>query len=138
MHKINDGLSKWQRYRLKLKEKGIKNKHNCGSTPEYKQIYRLTYSGRALSLLHGYKASDIKHNRGECTLTKDWIINNIFNSKCVYCGEDDWLKLGCDRKQNDLPHTPDNVVCCCKDCNTKKGDKNFDEYIKQLGGSPTS
>lgn len=130
----NDGLTKWQRYRLRLKEKGIINKHNNRPSSDKKQ-YRLTYSGRALSLLHGYTKSDIKHNRGECTLTKDWIIDNIFSGqKCVYCGEDDWLKLGCDRIDNSKPHTPDNVVCCCKECNNERQKQVFKEFYRNKKG----
>lgn len=130
----NDGLSKWQRYRIRLKEKGIINKHNKRPSGD-KVKYRLTKNGRALSLLHGYKKSDKEHNRGECTLTKEWIIENIFTSKCKYCGETDWLKLGCDRIDNEKPHTPENVVPCCSECNTKRGSKTYKEW---LGVSPTS
>ena len=102
---------------------------------EKQKQYYYTQLGRANNLLKGYKREDKIHNRGECTLTKEWIIENIFTSKCKYCGETDWLKLGCDRIDNEKPHTPDNVIPCCKECNIKRGSKTYKEW---LGVSPTS
>lgn len=87
---------------------------------DYSKNYRKTKKGRALYLANGYKQSDIIKNRGECTITPEWIMENIFTQSCYYCGETDWRKLGCDRKDNSLPHTPDNVVCSCWKCNNKK------------------
>ena len=75
------------------------------------------------------KREDKKRNRGKCTLTAQWIMDYIFTKKCVYCGESDWKKLGCDRIDNSKPHTEDNVVCCCGECNTKRGTKEFEEFL---------
>lgn len=76
-----------------------------------------------------YNREDTKYNRGNCTLTPEWIVDNIFNSKCIYCGETDWRKLGCDRIDNSKPHTPDNVVCCCGKCNVKKQRKSVEVFL---------
>ncbi len=95
--------------------------------------YRQTPIGRTVYLCNNYKRLDIKHNRGECTLTPQWIVENILSQSCHYCGESDWTKLGCDRINNDLPHTPENVVCCCEDCNKKKGAKTYEEFKKEMG-----
>lgn len=92
--------------------------------------YQTTQVGRANNLLSSYRYSDRKRNRGECTLTAEWIINNIFTSNCHYCGKTNWKELGCDRIDNSKPHTPDNVVCCCDECNTKRGRKSYNEFIK--------
>ena len=86
---------------------------------------------RASHLLNAYRQSDKDANRGECTLTADWIINNIFTSKCVFCGETDWTKLGCDRINNTKPHTVDNVQCCCGKCNVKRGVKSLEEFLEK-------
>lgn len=95
-----------------------------------------TFYGRASMLINGYKREDKKYKRGECTLTTEWIIDNIFSGqKCVYCGETDWQKLGCDRINNDLSHSPDNVVCCCAECNKKRGKKVYEEYLKEIDKS---
>lgn len=88
---------------------------------------------RAINLVCSYKKEDIKYNRGECTLTAQWILDNIFSRSCLYCGETDWHLLGCDRKNNTKPHTPDNVVCCCKDCNNKRQHKDFLTFALSIG-----
>ena len=99
---------------------------------QYSKQYYKTPMGRALYMTNAYKQEDKKHNRGECTLTAQWIVDNIFSSKCVYCGESDWKKLGCDRIDNSLPHTLDNVVCCCGECNKKRGTKPFEEFLNEI------
>lgn len=96
---------------------------------EYSINRRKTPMGRANYLVQSYRQSDNKFNRGECTLTSKWIVEHIFSQPCHYCGESDWTKIGCDRKDNSLPHTPDNVVPCCYACNCKKNTKNIDEYM---------
>lgn len=78
-----------------------------------------TLNGRAKMLLHGYKKEDLKNNRGECTLTAEWIIDNIFTKPCAHCGKTGWKVIGCNRLDNSKPHTPDNVEPCCKECNSK-------------------
>ena len=120
-----DEIAEWQKqYRL----------NNADKLKKYKIEYYGKMYGRALRLAYHYKAEDEKHNRGESTLTPEWIIENIFNGqKCHYCNETDWRKLGCDRINNDLPHTPDNVVPCCKECNKKRGTKSYEEFKKMLG-----
>lgn len=96
-------------------------------------IYEATPRGRAKMLLNNYKFSDKTYNRGECTLTADWIVEHIFNQPCHYCGKTDWKELGCDRIDNSLPHTQDNVVTCCTECNAKKARYSYDEYMKMIG-----
>lgn len=102
------------------------------SENERKRKYHLTQKGRAVNLCGSYKYSDKKYNRGECTLTAEWIVENIFTSKCSYCGKDDWRELGCDRIDNSKPHTPNNVVCCCQECNTKRGNKSYEKFLKEM------
>lgn len=99
---------------------------------EYDKKYRSTPMGRASYLVGGYRKSDKDANRGECTLTAKWIIDNIFTSKCHWCDETDWNKLGCDRIDNDKPHTPDNVNPCCDDCNKKRGKKTYEEFLELI------
>ena len=96
--------------------------------------YNSTPKGRAYYLLNAYRREDKAKNRGECTLTKEWIIDNIFSGQCChYCGKTDWHELGCDRIDNSLPHTPDNVVPCCWECNNKKHTTPYDEFMKLIG-----
>ena len=85
---------------------------------------------RATNLVQIYKRNDKNANRGECTLSPQWIIDNIFTQPCIYCKRiEGWDKIGCDRKDSSLPHTPDNVVPCCQHCNCKKGTKSYEEFM---------
>ncbi len=97
--------------------------------------YRETQIGRANRLIICYKFVDKKYNRGECTLTAKWITENIFTKHCAHCGETDWHKIGCNRIDNNLPHTPDNVEPCCMKCNSALNANNlnrneFGKFIK--------
>lgn len=117
---------------LLLKKKVYYETHSQEKN-EYMRNYNTTTIGRAANLTSSYKQMDEKNNVGETTITKEWIMDNIFTKSCIYCGESDWTKLGCDRKDNSLPHTPNNCVPCCWDCNRKKGSMSYNEYIKRLG-----
>ena len=118
--KIKEHLKRWYQ---ENKEKML----------EQHKEYRNTPIGRAGHLVMRYKQNDKKYNRGECTLTAQWIVDNIFSKPCHYnCGETDWTKLGCDRIDNSLPHTPDNVVPCCDECNKKRGTKTYEEFLMTL------
>lgn len=86
----------------------------------YNQKYRNTKTGRAANLLSAYKTADKKAGREQCSLTRNWIIEKIFSSSCVYCGDYDWLHLGCDRIDNTQPHTPENCICACGICNIER------------------
>ena len=74
---------------------------------------------RASNLLSAYNQSDKKYDRGKGNLTPEWILENIFTQPCKYCGKTGWDIIGCNRINNDLPHTIDNVEPCCKECNKK-------------------
>ena len=107
--------------------------NNKQKISEYNKLYSKTPRGRANNLLSSYRANDIKYNRGECTITANWILDNILFEPCIYCGEKGWEIIGCDRKNNDLPHTPANCVPCCLSCNSKKGSMSYEEFKKMLG-----
>lgn len=102
---------KWLRWKM----------DNLEHYKEYQKNYRNTKIGKASILLSCYKRDDEKHNRGECTLTKEWIVDNILSKPCVHCGETDWTKIGCNRLDNSKPHTIENVEPCCWECNNKLG-----------------
>lgn len=108
-------------------------KENNEELSKRRAEYESTPEARALHLARDYKFHDLKANRGECTITGEWIIENIFTSSCHYCGESDWRKLGCDRIDNSKPHTPENCVPCCGYCNTKKSITPYDEFMRKIG-----
>jgi len=90
---------------------------------------------RAQSLKQIY--TEIDQRKGfpvDKNIDTDWIIENIFNSSCIYCGESDYAKLGADRIDNSKPHTPDNCVCACRRCNSKRGNRYTVEEFKSLSG----
>lgn len=106
-------------------------KNNLDKFRIYSKKHTSTKNGRAKMLLRAYNQADKQMGRGECTLTAEWIVENVFNGqKCHYCEETDWTKLGCDRVDNDKPHTPDNVVPCCRKCNERKHTMKYDKFLK--------
>lgn len=123
-------------YRESHKEqKSAYNKLYQQSHTEELKAYRKTKVGRANYLLGSYRQKDHFYGRGECTLTSQWIIDHIFSGQvCCYCGESDWLKLGCDRIDNNKPHTPDNVVCSCGKCNNLR--QNINQHIFKILMTP--
>ena len=83
---------------------------------------RKTQIGRAKHQIDGYKSMDKNRGFGNAIdFDAQWIVENIYTKPCVYCGETDWHKLGCNRLDNSKPHTKDNVESCCKRCNSRLG-----------------
>lgn len=92
---------------------------------------------RASNLVSAYSQCDRNAGRGKCTLTSKWIMDNIFPKPCHWCGEVGWEIMGCDRIDNALPHTPDNVNPCCEACNKKRGKKSYEEFKEALRAEET-
>lgn len=129
----NDNKELYKEYYNNNKEKIIE--YQKSYQKDYQVEYNKTPMARASNLLWSYKQADKNANRGKCTLTAKWIVDNIFSKPCVHCGESDWRKLGCNRINNDLPHTPDNVEPCCFPCNIKllKMERsNYGKFIKMI------
>lgn len=95
-------------------------KSNIEARREYNKQRYATKEGKATHMICDYRRDDKKNKRGDCTLSKKWIIEKIFNSSCIYCGDSDWTHLGADRIDNNLPHTPENCVCACGICNCER------------------
>lgn len=87
---------------------------------------------KASKMISSYKFKDKKLGfKDFCDIDIDWMIENIFNKPCVYCG--DTKRIGCDRIDNDKPHTKDNVVPCCVECNTARNNFFSFEEMKVIG-----
>lgn len=76
-----------------------------------------------------------KRHNGEGELTeREWTIAiKYFDNKCCYCGEymdeptkDHILAL---KKGGQL--SPDNIIPCCRTCNSSKNDRNLEEWYKE-------
>lgn len=74
---------------------------------------------KASKMVSQYKLKDDKKGFGICDLDIDFMINDIFNKSCVYCGVKE--NIGCDRVDNNKGHAKDNVVPCCYRCNSVRG-----------------
>lgn len=88
---------------------------------------------KAKSLIRSYKSYDEKRFGEHGDLDVEWVYQNIIDGKCEYCGNASWGKLGCDRIDNDKPHTKDNCICACTRCNTVRGNKFTVEEMKIIG-----
>lgn len=65
----------------------------------------------------------------ENNITEEWFNENIEGQPCTYCGDADEA-MGCDRIDNNLGHTMENVVPCCHTCNkTRNNLFTHDEMI---------
>ncbi len=124
----------YRRWYVKHREEKIRhmaeyrNTHKEEKRAKAKACYNSSQFYRAGQLFGRYKSKDLKYGR-ETTIAREWIVDHIFSSSCIYCGESDWHKLGCDRKDNSIGHTPENCVPCCSDCNNKRKRKEFHQYI---------
>ena len=118
---------------LHKEERSAYNKSWRKIHKDYMSERRSTPIGRAESLLGSYNIRD-KQRGFDTSLNVDskWIIENIFNQQCVYCGESDWRKLGIDRIDNNRGHTPDNCICSCRKCNENRSDRYSVEEFKLL------
>ena len=96
-----------------LKERQKESQMRYLSTEKGKKMYRAKY------LLYNYRKEDKLYGRELPDMDSKWIVENIF-TKCFYCGEDDWTKLGCDRIDNSKGHIKSNVVPSCLHCNMVK------------------
>lgn len=116
-------MRKWRQENAeKIKEYNKQyRKDNKERLKEYDKQYNKTPMGRALYLLNRYNRSDKEYNRGKGDLTAQWIVERIFSQPCAHCGKEGWEVIGCNRLDNSLPHTMDNVEPCCFDCNRKIG-----------------
>ena len=116
-----DKIKKWRednRERLCEKRKQWV-KDNYERFRESLRRYQETPLGRANHLLNTYRSHDRQANRGECDLTAQWIVENIFTKQCAHCEKTGWRVIGCNRLDNSKPHTMDNVEPCCMECNRK-------------------
>lgn len=114
----------YKRYREEHRDPSSKRCRRYASDEE-RTMYKT-----ANSRLQNYRTEDLKYGR-EFSLTREWIVDHIFSSSCVYCGESDWHKLGTDRKDNSIGHTPENCVPSCKRCNEKRRLKDFLQSVNR-------
>lgn len=108
-----------------------KKKKRGSKTPKDVSDPTVNIRAKASKMISSYKKKDIKNNTSICDIDVDWMIKNILTQKCIYCG--DTHRLGCDRINNNLGHTKDNVVPCCIECNTARNNYFTYEEMRKLG-----
>ena len=87
-----------------------------GTMLEKQRLYRQTMKGK-----YSYLKARSKSRNIEMLITENEYINIITEATCFYCyGELPLSSYGLDRKDNDIGYTIENVVPCCKECNTSK------------------
>tara|TARA_R110001592_G_C12810077_1_gene717903 strand:- start:27 stop:272 length:246 start_codon:yes stop_codon:yes gene_type:complete len=59
----------------------------------------------------------------------------LWGEPCHYC-DADVEATGLDRKDSGKGYTPGNVVPSCHECNTKKGTKSYEHFIKEIKINP--
>lgn len=127
-HKAELAKKKKQWYQEHLEYNKLYYKNNKTELSEKKKYYnqehkteRTAYNhtpiGRAANLLSSYNREDRKRGRGNGDLTAEWIVENIFSKPCAHCGKEGWDVIGCNRLDNNKPHSKDNVEPCCFKCN---------------------
>lgn len=130
----------YQKHKERLKEysKEYYREHKEKINDYYKEYYRLNkykynYEEiRITTLINAYKRNDKMHNRNcpnEPYITKEYLLNVLFPKGCCYCGEKDYLKLGCDMIDNNKPHIISNCVCSCGRCNEVRQRRDFEEFF---------
>lgn len=89
---------------------------------------------KASKMVSAYKHKDKTLGfENTCDIDIDWMINKIITQKCTYCG--DTKRIGCDRIDNAKPHTKDNVVPCCYECNCARNNNFTHEEMFILGNT---
>lgn len=99
---------------------------------DFKELDYKKQRAKASKMISQYKLKDRKKNlKPDSNLTIEYMLENIFNKECTYCGTKH--RLGADRKDNSKGHTIDNIVPACYECNTARGNNFSFEEMKILG-----
>lgn len=104
---------------------------NCYNKRKYNRTSsgrRKTLIGLEKVLLQDSKRNDKKSGR-ENNLTVEFIITNILNKPCYYCGNST-IRRSIDRINNSIGHLQSNVINSCIRCNYLRKNMPFELWIK--------
>lgn len=93
---------------------------------ERDKAYYRTPKGKFRMIKKGAKERDINFS-----LPFKLYESQLWGKPCHYCGCE-IEATGLDRKDSNRGYTPDNVVPCCFDCNTKKNTKPYQVFIEEM------
>ncbi len=93
-----------------------------------KPLNRPRYINSAHSVISRCRTNDT-HSKRENRLTVDFV-NESLLQPCIYCG---YKSTGLDRINNEIGHTIENCVPCCKECNIARNRLFSFEEMKEIG-----
>ncbi len=127
----------------KLKTGKIKS---CGCIKKGKPNFRSRKGfGEALAnIVFGYYKDNAKRKHIDFQLSKKDFLEMVVQS-CYYCGRNPYHKIsrptkcygeftynGIDRKNNNAGYCADNCVPCCTECNYKKSNQSYDDFVNWI------
>ena len=92
---------------------------------ERKKAHYRTPKGRYVNIKARAKRDEIKFS-----LPFELYESQLWGKPCHYCGCEIEV-TGLDRKNSDRGYTPDNVVPCCINCNSKKRTKPYEVFLEE-------
>ena len=103
---------------------------------EYDKKYRRTPAGKSVEKAGNSKRRALETGAPYSTsIYKQYLLTkSLLNSKCAYCGA---RLCGNDNLEHVVPlhtggtHTPDNIVCSCKSCNSSKHTKPMEQWYRE-------
>lgn len=122
------GLYSWCKDCVKIK----RQKHYLDNKEKVKnqvKRYGSTKKGSLIRRLAAYR-KNAKSRQLQFLLDNNEV-EALFNQECYYCGEDDYLHMGIDRKNNNVGYTKENCVACCSMCNFMKQDYTYLCFIEK-------
>lgn len=103
---------------------------------EYKRLYQIRYNKtkKGNANLRTKSARRNRHNStGDLTAIQWQNILEIFDFKCAYCGSTEKLSM-----EHIVPvakggaFTKSNIIVACQHCNSSRGSKDLDEWLKHV------
>lgn len=82
--------------------------------------------------IHLSQIKDSAKRRNHIWNLEDWYAYTLMTSPCYYCGSLSSKGNGLDRMDSNYGYTKNNVVSCCKICNTAKLDLSLVQFKKHI------
>lgn len=101
----------------------------------YDAEYRATLTGICVKKSSNYRKYDRERfGTDESSVTTEQMKEMIeLQPHCFYCGCEDLMQLGLDRIDNNKPHTVDNCVVACWNCNNHRQKMPFENFCNKKG-----
>jgi len=79
---------------------------------------------------YNHKKNNAKYRNKSFNLTLEWYLDNVWDKQYFYCGEAS--NGGMDRVDNNIGYETDNIVPCCKWCNSIKMEHTIEDMEQHL------